>query len=180
MTLARLRTLLAALAVALFAVAPAFAQDDIATDWTCPDGFAGQSLSVYNWTTYIAEDTIANFEALCDVDVTYDTFPTDDEMLARIRQGNPGYDIVVPSGSVTYLMIDEGLLLPLDRDNIPNYANLDPTFTGLTRTTPTRSRTSGARSGSATTPKPWARKSRPGASSGRTAGPPRGSRTFGP
>ncbi len=131
MTLARLRTLLATLAVALFAVAPAFAQDDIATDWTCPDGFAGQSLSVYNWTTYIAEDTIANFEALCDVDVTYDTFPTDDEMLARIRQGNPGYDIVVPSGSVTYLMIDEGLLLPLDRDNIPNYANLDPTFTGL-------------------------------------------------
>ena len=45
----------------------------------------------------------------------YDTFPTDSEMLARIRQGNPGYDIVVPSATVVYLMIDDGLLLPLPK-----------------------------------------------------------------
>ncbi len=101
------------------------------TSWTCPEGFAGQTLTVYNWTTYIAEDTIPNFEALCGVRVQYDTFPTDDDMLARIRQGNPGYDVVVPSSAVLALMIEEGLVLPLDKANIPNFANLDDEFLGL-------------------------------------------------
>lgn len=101
------------------------------TAWTCPEGFEGQELTVYNWTTYIAEDTISNFEELCGVSVTYDTFPTDDDMLARIRQGNPGYDIVVPSATVLTTMINEDLVLPLDKDNIPNFANLEGTFLGL-------------------------------------------------
>jgi spermidine/putrescine transport system substrate-binding protein len=94
--------------------------------WTCPEGFEGQSLSVYNWTTYVAEDTISNFETLCGVKVVYDTFPTDGDMLSRLRQGNPGYDVTIPSTSTLPLMIDEGLLEPLDKAKIPNAANLDP------------------------------------------------------
>lgn len=99
--------------------------------WTCPTGFAGQSLHVYNWSTYVAEDTIPNFEALCDVKVIYDTYPSDDDMLTRLRQGNPGYDIVVPSGVNVYLLVSGGLIQPLDKANIPNMANLDPTFLNL-------------------------------------------------
>ncbi|MCA9836799.1 MAG: spermidine/putrescine ABC transporter substrate-binding protein [Trueperaceae bacterium] len=103
----------------------------LAQNWTCPEGFEGQTLNVYNWTTYIAEDTIPNFEEACGVSVQYDTFPTDDDMLAKIRQGNPGYDIVVPSSTVLVLMIEEGLVETLDKANIPNFANLDDTFLGL-------------------------------------------------
>lgn len=103
----------------------------LSQNWTCPEGFAGQTLNVYNWTTYVAEDTIPNFEKACNVRVQYDTFPTDDDMLARIRQGNPGYDIVVPSSTVLVLMISEGLVLPLNKKAIPNFANLDETFLGL-------------------------------------------------
>ena len=114
------------LALIAFSLSAAFAQG-----WTCPEGYDGQSLTVYNWTTYIAEDTISNFEELCGVTVQYDTFPTDDDMLARIRQGNPGYDIVVPSSTVLILMIGENLLEPLDKTMIPNFANLDDTFLGL-------------------------------------------------
>ena len=99
--------------------------------WTCPEGFQGQQLSVYNWSTYIAEDTIPNFEELCGVTVTYDTFPTDDDMLAKIRQGNPGYDIVVPSATVLSLMIAEDLAQPVDMTTIPNFDNLGETFIGL-------------------------------------------------
>ena len=102
-----------------------------AQDWTCPEEFAGQELAVYNWTTYIAEDTIPKFEEACGVTLTYDTFPTDTDMLARIRQGNPGYDIVVPSATTLSLMIEEGLVEEIDTANIPNFANLDETFTGL-------------------------------------------------
>ena len=100
-------------------------------NWTCPEEFAGQSLNVYNWSTYIADDTIANFEAACGVDVVYDTYPTDDDMLVRLRQGNPGFDVVVPSDVVATLMIEEGLLAELNHANIPNLANLDDTFLDL-------------------------------------------------
>jgi spermidine/putrescine transport system substrate-binding protein len=98
--------------------------------WTCPEGFEGQSLSVYNWTTYIAEDTISNFEELCGVTVVYDTFPTDGDMLSRIRQGNPGYDVTFPGNGTLPLMIEEGLVEAFDKANIPNIANLEPTFLG--------------------------------------------------
>lgn len=114
-----------------FLVVLLFAGLASAQDWTCPEGFEGQTLNVYNWTTYIAEDTIPNFEAACNVTVQYDTFPTDDDMLARIRQGNPGYDIVVPSSTVLAIMIAEDLVEPINKANIPNFANLDNTFLGL-------------------------------------------------
>ena len=99
--------------------------------WSCPEGFEGQTLSVYNWSTYVAEDTISNFEELCGVRVVYDTYPTDDDMLVRLRQGNPGFDVVVPSDVVATLMITEGLLAELDHANIPNLANVDDTFLDL-------------------------------------------------
>ncbi len=99
------------------------AQDD---GWGCPDGFDGQTLSVFNWSTYIAEDTIPNFEELCGVTVNYDIFESDETMLSRIRQGNPGYDIVVPSGDTIAIMAREELLVPLDMDAIPNFDNLNP------------------------------------------------------
>lgn len=117
----------AALLVAAAGLGSASAQ----SSWTCPEGFAGQTLSVYNWTTYIAENTIADFEEACGVRVIYDTYPTDGDMLARMRQGNPGYDVVVPSDVIVPLMIAEGLALPIDHARLPNLANLAPRFLDL-------------------------------------------------
>jgi spermidine/putrescine transport system substrate-binding protein len=122
------RILIGTLALLGFTAGPAFAQE---TTWTCPAGFEGQQLNVYNWSTYVAENTISNFESLCDVKVVYDTYPTDDDMLARLRQGNPGYDIVVPTGVTMYLLVAEGLLERVDLERIPNIANIDPAFLNL-------------------------------------------------
>lgn len=116
---------------ALVLGAASFGAATAQSSWTCPDGFAGQTLSVYNWTTYIAETTIADFEAACGVRVIYDTYPTDGDMLARMRQGNPGYDVVVPSDVIVPLMIEEGLAVELDLERIPNVANVGPTFLNL-------------------------------------------------
>lgn len=101
--------------------------------WVCPEGFEGQTLSIFNWSTYIADDTIPNFEEACGVTVNYDIYESGEAMLARIRQGNPGYDLVVPSGDTIGIMIGEDLLIPLDKDLIPNIANisedlLDPPY----------------------------------------------------
>lgn len=106
-------------------IAPTQAQTGF---WHCPQTVEGQSLSVYNWTTYIAEDTISNFERLCGVTVNYNTYAGDDEMLEELRAGNPGYDVVVPTDATVYLLIEEELLQPLNFNNIPNIGNLDRQF----------------------------------------------------
>lgn len=118
----RTRSVLLIVVLLLALAAPAAAQE--ADAWACPDGFQGQTINVFNWTTYIAEDTMDNFAAACGITYTYDNFDSNESLITRIRQGNPGYDIVVPSDYAVATMIDEGLLLPLDLTRIPNIANL--------------------------------------------------------
>lgn len=124
-----MRKICVLLIVVLVLATPTLAQEG----WVCPEGFEGQTLNVYNWTTYVAEDTVPNFEEACGVTVEYDVYESNEAMLARIRPGNPGYDIVVPSNATAGIMIREGLLLELNKDLIPNEANvipnlLDPQF----------------------------------------------------
>lgn len=108
---------------------PVYAQDatpeaTAIEPWTCPDGFQGQTLNVFNWTTYVADNTIPDFEAACGVTVVYDTYESNEALLARLRGGNPGYDIVVPTDHMIATMISLGLLESLDMANIPNFANV--------------------------------------------------------
>lgn len=118
---------LMALLVAL--VAPVAAQEETELEpWVCPEGYAGQTLSIFNWSTYIAEDTIPNFEAACGVTVEYAVFESAEQALAILRQGNPGYDIVVPSDYITAIMIGEELLQEINYDFIPNAQYIDETF----------------------------------------------------
>ena len=106
--------------VLLLMLPGALAQDMEHEPWTCPAGYDGQTLSIFNWSTYIAMDTVPNFEEACGVTVNYDIYESNEAMLARIRQGNPGYDIIVPSGSTVQRMAEEMLLIPLDLEMIPN------------------------------------------------------------
>ena len=55
-------------------------------------------LNVYNWSDYIAEDTIAKFEAETGIKVNYDVFDSNELVEAKLLAGNSGYDVVVPSG----------------------------------------------------------------------------------
>ncbi|MCA9884824.1 MAG: spermidine/putrescine ABC transporter substrate-binding protein [Anaerolineae bacterium] len=119
-----------AVLVAALLVSTAAAQsiEDIA--WTCPEGYEGQTLNVYNWATYIGEDTVANFEELCGVTVTYDVFESNEAVIARLRQGNPGYDITFPNEYAVSIMIRDGLLETINKDNIPNFANVAERWRG--------------------------------------------------
>lgn len=122
-----MRKLIFLIALLVFVV-PVAAQD--ATEavelepWTCPEGFEGQTLNVYNWSTYVADDTISNFEAACGVTVVYDTYESNEALLARLRGGNPGYDIAVPTDHMVANLIGLGLLEPIDLAHIPNFANV--------------------------------------------------------
>lgn len=83
-------------------------------------------LNIYNWSDYIAEDTIKNFEKETGIKVQYDTFDNNEIVHAKLVAGKTGYDIVVPSSGWAKLQMDGGLLRKLDKSQLPNLKNLDP------------------------------------------------------
>ena len=83
-------------------------------------------LNIYNWSDYIAPDTIANFEKEYGIKVRYDNFDSNEILHAKLVAGKTGYDIVVPSSNWGRLQIDGGLLKKLDKSLLSNYKNLDP------------------------------------------------------
>ncbi|HVF82623.1 MAG TPA: spermidine/putrescine ABC transporter substrate-binding protein [Sphingomicrobium sp.] len=85
-------------------------------------------LNFYNWDTYIGETTLADFKDASGVDVNMSLFATNDELFAKLRAGNPGFDVIVPSNDFVERMVPAGMLIPLDHSLIPNIKNIDPQF----------------------------------------------------
>jgi len=83
-------------------------------------------LNIYNWSDYIGDDTIANFEKETGIKVHYDTFDSNEALHAKLVAGHTGYDIVVPSVNWAKIQLEGGLLKKLDKSKIPTYGNLDP------------------------------------------------------
>ena len=95
----------------------------------CTTAFAQEEekiLNIYNWSDYIAEDTIRNFEKETGIRVRYDNFDNNEILHAKLVAGKTGYDIVVPTYNWAKLQIDGGLLAKLDKSKLPNLKNLDP------------------------------------------------------
>src|ERR1700746_513991 len=84
-------------------------------------------LNSYNWSDYIAPDTITKFEAETGIKVTYDVYDGNEVLEAKLLAGGSGYDIVVPSASPFMArQIAAGVYKPLDKAALPNWKNLDP------------------------------------------------------
>jgi putrescine transport system substrate-binding protein len=100
-------------AAALVAASPAFAAEP-------------KLLNVYNWSDYIAEDTIAKFEAQTGIKVTYDVYDSNEVLEAKLLAGKSGYDIVVPSATPFMArQIKAGIYKKLDKAKLKNWSNLD-------------------------------------------------------
>ena len=85
-------------------------------------------LNFYNWDTYIGETTLADFQKASGIDVNMSLFATNDELFAKLRAGNPGFDVIVPGSEFVQRMIQAKLLEPLDHAKIPNIKNVAPEF----------------------------------------------------
>lgn len=83
-------------------------------------------LNVYNWSDYIAEDTVRNFEKESGIKVRYDVFDNNEILHSKLVAGKSGYDIVVPTAQWARLQMDANLLRKLDRAKLSNLGNLDP------------------------------------------------------
>lgn len=84
-------------------------------------------LSFYNWSEYIDPELITEFESTYGVDVVETFYESNEAMLAQIQAGVV-YDLIVPSDYMISIMVKDGLLYSLDKDAIPNLANVDPQF----------------------------------------------------
>ena len=82
-------------------------------------------LNIYNWSDYIADDTIKNFEKETGIKVNYDNYDANEILHAKLVAGKTGYDIVVPGSHFAKTQIAGGLLQKLDRSKLTNWGNLD-------------------------------------------------------
>jgi spermidine/putrescine transport system substrate-binding protein len=83
-------------------------------------------LNIYNWGNYTPPEMIEKFEAETGIRVTVTDYDSNDTALTTIRQGGHGYDVAVPSNNYVPIYVQEGLVMELDHDAIPNIANIDP------------------------------------------------------
>ncbi|MGO4451986.1 extracellular solute-binding protein [Phyllobacterium sp. TAF24] len=92
--------------------------------WASP-AFAAGDLFIYTYGEYTPPDLVAKFEKAFDVKVHVDTFDSMETMLAKLRAGAGGYDIVVAGDPNIQLMIGENMLEKIDVNAMPNYVNVD-------------------------------------------------------
>jgi putrescine transport system substrate-binding protein len=86
-------------------------------------------LNVYNWSDYIAADTLANFEKETGIKVNYDVYDSMPMLEAKLLAGGSGYDVVFPSLTPFLAQqIKAGIYQPLDKAKLANYAGLSPTI----------------------------------------------------
>ena len=83
-------------------------------------------LNVYNWSDYIAPDTITRFEKETGIKVNYDVYDTNEVLETKLLTGHSGYDVVVPSAFFLERQAREGVFLALDKTKLSNYHHLDP------------------------------------------------------
>lgn len=99
-----------------------------------PDGAAGgasggdaRTLNVYNWSDYVAEDTIRGFEQATGIKVNYDVYSENETLETKLTTGSSGYDVVFPSARpFAQRQVAAGLYAPLDRAQLPHWPHLDP------------------------------------------------------
>ena len=136
---------LAALLPLWAAVSPAALADTIAVnddievsadyDW---DRLADEdiTLNVYNWGLYISDgsddsvDVLSAFEDLTGIRVNYTTFDSNESLYAKIKSGGASYDVIFPSDYMVGKLVAEGMLAPLNYDNIPNMAAIGADYLG--------------------------------------------------
>jgi len=91
-----------------------------------PGGVMAQSINVFNWSDYIAEDTLEQFTAATGIAVNYDVYDSNETLEARLLAGSSGFDIVVPTSDYMQRQIAAGAYQPLNKALLPNLANMDP------------------------------------------------------
>jgi spermidine/putrescine transport system substrate-binding protein len=98
----------------------------------CAGGEAKSTeLNLYGWSEYVPQALLDGFTEETGIKVNYDTYSSNEELLAKLQAGASGYDVIIPSDYTVAIMIKQGLLEQIDLNQIPNFKNLSPELTNL-------------------------------------------------
>lgn len=88
-------------------------------------------VNLYAWSEYIPQALLDGFTKETGIKVNYDTYSSNEELMAKLQAGASGYDVIIPSDYTVAIMINQKLLDELDLSKIPNFKNVDETFKNL-------------------------------------------------
>lgn len=108
------------------AAAPATGEQTASTESPAPAAGSGGELNVYNWSDYIGETTVEDFQKATGITVRYDVYDSNETLEAKLMAGNTGYDLVVPTTSFLGRQIQAGIYQEIDKSKLKNYGNIDP------------------------------------------------------
>jgi spermidine/putrescine-binding protein len=86
------------------------------------------TLNLYAWSEYVPQQLLDDFSTKYGIKVNYDTYSSNEEMLAKLQAGASGYDVIIPSDYTVAIMIKTDMLEPFDSTQLTNFSNLDPRF----------------------------------------------------
>jgi spermidine/putrescine-binding protein len=95
----------------------------------CGGAQKSTTLNLYAWSEYVPQQLLDDFSAKYGITVNYDTYSSNEEMLAKLQAGASGYDVIIPSDYTVAIMIKQGMLEPIDVSKLTNFKNLDTRFT---------------------------------------------------
>ena len=90
-----------------------------------------ETLSIFNWSEYLPHSVVEQFERAYNIKVHYNTFSSNEEMLAKLMAGGGVYDLAVASDFMVEILKKQGLLLPVRKENVPNLSNIGTQYMGL-------------------------------------------------
>jgi len=85
-------------------------------------------LNLFAWSEYVPQSVLDGFSKETGIQVNYETYGSNEEMLAKLMSGASSYDLIQPSEYVVEALAKEKLLLPLDKSKIPNLKNIGPEY----------------------------------------------------
>ncbi len=121
----RIRVFSALLALGILLAGCGGKKDEQPKDVKSAEAKSSGKLFIYNWTYYIPDEVLRDFEKEFKTTVVYDVFASNEEMFAKLKAGGTGYDVTFPSGDYVSIMIAEGMLEKIDKTKIPNFDFID-------------------------------------------------------
>lgn len=92
---------------------------------------AGGQLNIFIWSNYLPESVVQEFEQRYNAKINIELYDSNEALLAKLQSGGANYDIIVPSDYMVTVLREQGLIAPLNLDDISNFSNLDPRFISL-------------------------------------------------
>ena len=93
-----------------------------------PPVVTSKEINLYAWSEYVPQELLDAFAKEYKIKVNYDTYASNEELLAKLQAGKTNYDVIIPSDYTVSILIGQKMLEPIDLGHMPNFANVDDQF----------------------------------------------------